>query len=294
MAIELTTPDPEQLHEVVRQLAAWQRSGEPLQLHPGDIGWFCRLGRQRAADAVRTWHADGRLAAVGLLDGPDQLRLTTAPELRAAADLADAMAGDILDPARGVLPAGAAAVELPNGALLDARLGDAGWSVGEAWTPLERDLAEAVDGQRGEHPLRIVEVDGADAALVSAWAAVQRSAFDTAAAVEERWYAMATGAPFGDARCLLGFDGDEPAAGVIAWSAGEGRPGLIEPMGVHVAHRGRGHGRAITLAAAAALRELGASSAQVCTERARVAAVATYRSAGFVPQEDRFDRSRDA
>ncbi|SFS07596.1 Acetyltransferase (GNAT) family protein [Agrococcus baldri] len=294
MAIDLATPDPDQLPEAVRQLASWQCSAEPLQLHPGDIGWFWRLGTDRTADAVRTWHADGRLVAVGLLDGADQLRVTTAPDMRADATLADAMAGDIVHPERGVLPASAVAVEVPNGALLDARLDAAGWAVGEPWTPLERDLTEPVERTAGGHPLRIVAVDGTDAALVSAWAAVQRSAFDTSAAVDERWYAMADGTPFEDARCLLGFDGDEAAAGIIAWSAGAGRPGVIEPMGVHAAHRGRGHARAITLAAAAALRELGASSAQVCTESARVAAVATYRSAGFLPQDERFDRTREA
>lgn len=294
MTIELATPDIDGLHEAVRQLASWQRSGEPLQLHPGDLGWFWRLGEQRTADAVRIWRADGQLAAVGLLDGADLLRVTTAPQLRQDAALAAAIVDDIVRPERGALPAGEASVEAPTGALLDAQLAEAGWSSGEAWTPLERDLAEPVEVAQGEALLRIVEVDGTDAALVSAWAAVQRSAFDAAAAVDERWYTMATGAPFGDARCLLGFDGDAAAAGIIAWSAGAGRPGLIEPMGVHQDHRGRGHARAITLAAAAALRELGASSAQVCTESERTGAVATYRSAGFLPHAERRDRSRDA
>lgn len=294
MTIALATPDAEGLLQAVRALATWQRTGEPLQLHPGDIGWFWRLGGERAADAVRTWSADGTIVAVGLLDGDDMLRVTTAPALRQDAALATAMADDIARPERGVLPEGAAYVEVPSGALLDARLAEHGWAVGEGWTPLERDLSAAVELPRGERQLRIVEVDGSDAAVVTAWAAVQRSAFDAPAAVDERWYAMAEGAPFVDARCLLGYDGDEPAAGIIAWSAGEGRPGIIEPMGVHAAHRGRGHARAITLAAAAALRELGASSAQVCTESDRTAAIATYRSAGFEPMPERFDRSRSA
>lgn len=294
MTIALATPDLDGLLEAVRQLASWQRSGEPLQLHPGDIGWFRRLGAEKTTDAVRTWSAHGTIVAVGLLDGADLLRVTTAPELRQDAALAAAMVGDIVRPERGVLPAGDASIEVPTGSRLDVRLADAGWSVGEAWTPLERDLAAPVELSQGEHPLRIVQVDGADAALVSAWAAVQRSAFDTTAAVDERWYEMAAGASFGDARCLLGFDDDAAAAGIIAWSAGAGRPGVIEPMGVHAEHRGRGHARAITLAAAAALRELGASSAQVCTESERLGAVATYRSAGFEPQPQRFDRAREA
>ncbi|NUT99230.1 MAG: GNAT family N-acetyltransferase, partial [Saccharothrix sp.] len=64
-------------------------------------------------------------------------------------------------------------------------------------------------------------------------------------------------------------------------SAGPGRPGLLEPMGVHRDHRGHGYGKAITVAAAAALRDMGSSSALVCTPSSNVGAVATYRSAGF-------------
>ena len=65
------------------------------------------------------------------------------------------------------------------------------------------------------------------------------------------------------------------------WSAGPGRPGLLEPVGAHGDHRGHGYGRAISVAAAATLRELGSSSALVCTPSSNVAAVATYASAGF-------------
>ncbi|WP_369267690.1 GNAT family N-acetyltransferase, partial [Streptomyces harbinensis] len=70
-------------------------------------------------------------------------------------------------------------------------------------------------------------------------------------------------------------------------------PGLLEPMAVHRDHRRRGHGRAITLAAAAALRALGASSAFVCTPTANTAAVATYTAAGFRPLPVTRDSRRD-
>ena len=65
------------------------------------------------------------------------------------------------------------------------------------------------------------------------------------------------------------------------WSAGPGRQGLLEPLGVHHDHRGHGYGTAITLAAAAALREMGASAALVATPSANLAGVATYAAAGF-------------
>ena len=79
-----------------------------------------------------------------------------------------------------------------------------------------------------------------------------------------------------------GYDGqDNAVAAVTVWSAGPGRPGLLEPVGVHRDHRGHRYGTAISLAAAAALRDLGSSSAMVATSSSNQAAVATYASAGF-------------
>ena len=104
---------------------------------------------------------------------------------------------------------------------------------------------------------------------------------------------MARGPFYGDARSLAAFDENDDAVAVAAvWSAGPGRPGLLEPMGVHRGHRGHGHGTAITLAAVACLRELGASSARVAVESANVGAVATYASAGFTPSADVADLRR--
>lgn len=80
---------------------------------------------------------------------------------------------------------------------------------------------------------------------------------------------------------LVAYDDRGGAAAVTVWSAGSGRPGLLEPMGVHRHHRRHGYGTAITLAAAAALRELGSSSAIVCTQSSNEGAVATYGAAGF-------------
>ncbi|WP_062646156.1 GNAT family N-acetyltransferase [Streptomyces maremycinicus] len=72
------------------------------------------------------------------------------------------------------------------------------------------------------------------------------------------------------------------------------RAALLEPMGVHRDHRGRGHGRAMGVAAARALRELGASSALVRTPSANVAAVATHRAGGFHRLPETRDLNRDA
>ena len=105
----------------------------------------------------------------------------------------------------------------------------------------------------------------------------------------------AAGLPYADARCLVAYDDRGNAvAAVTVWSAGPGKPGLLEPMGVHRDHSGHGFGKAITVAAAAALRELGSSSAIVCTPSSNVGAVATYKSAGFKERPEVRDRYRDA
>ena len=123
--------------------------------------------------------------------------------------------------------------------------------------------------------------------------AVQRASFDRSTFTDERWHAMAAGLPYADARCLVAYDDPGNAvAAVTVWSAGPGRPGLLEPMGVHRDHRGHGYGNAITVAAAGALQDLGSSSAIVCTPSVNVGAVATYKSAGFQQLAEIRDRYR--
>ena len=137
-----------------------------------------------------------------------------------------------------------------------------------------------------------IEVIGPEPAYVRT--AVQRAWFNRSTFTDERWYAMAAGLPYTDARCLVAYDDQGNAvAAVTVWSAGPGKPGLLEPMGVHREHRSHGYGKAITVAAAAALQELGSSSAMVCTPSANGGAVATYRSAGFQQLPERRDRYRD-
>ncbi|MFE7129960.1 GNAT family N-acetyltransferase [Streptomyces sp. NPDC057638] len=288
MTITLETPGADRLDEAVTALRRWQDDRAPLHLHPGDLGWFWRYGTAATATAVRTWTRDGRVLAVGLLDGPGLLRLTTAPDARRDEELARRLAADITGPERGVLPAGKANVEAPMDALLHASLHEEGWDTDEPWTPLRRDLGAPVP----DPGLRIEQV-GPERA--HAFADVIRASFDGSRFTADRWHAMAAGTPYTDARSLLAYDDrGEAVAAVTVWSAGPGRPGLLEPMGVHRAHRGHGHGTAITLAAAATLRQLGSSSALVNTPSANTAAIATYRSAGFHPGPETRDRCRDA
>ncbi|HEY4571891.1 MAG TPA: GNAT family N-acetyltransferase [Kribbella sp.] len=286
MAIVLSTPGEDGLVAAVDALREWQYDDAPMQLHPGDVGWFWRFGAEATAAATRTWSRDGRILAVGLLDGPALVRLTTAPDAQQEEDLARQVADDVSQPERGVLPAGAASVEAPTGALVHDALHQRGWDPGEAWTPLRRDLTEPVVA-----PHLRIETVGPDRAGVRT--AVHRASFDRSTFTDDRWRAMAGGRPYADARCLVAYDEqDNAVAAVTVWSAGPGRPGLIEPLGVHWQYRGRGYGKAVTVAAAAALQRLGSSSAIVCTPSANVSGVAAYRAAGFQQLPERRDRHR--
>ncbi|WP_086821556.1 N-acetyltransferase [Allokutzneria sp. NRRL B-24872] len=274
MTIVLDTPDVDGLSVAVNALRGWQRD-RAMQLHPGDIGWFWRFGAETTAGAVRTWSRDGRVLAVGLLDGSTLLRITIAADVQQDEELVRRLVEDVTEPERGVLPAGKVNIEAPMGVLLHSLLAEQGWQTDEPWTPLSRDLAEPVKA-----PDLRIEIAGQEQAEL--WAEVLRASFEGSTFAAEKWHAMSAGTPYADARSLIGYDEQDAAVGVVTvWSAGPGLPGLIEPMGVHNDHRGRGHGRAITVAAAAALQEMGSSSALVATPTSNVGAVATYASAGF-------------
>lgn len=285
--LTLRTPDPDGLGEVVTALREWQRDDAPVQLHPGDLGWFWRLGTDATAAALRIWADGTRPLAIGLLDGADTLRLTVAPDVWRDDALADQVVADVVDPDRGVLPAGTVSVETPDGTRIRERLADAGWDAGEPWTPLRRDLA----GPVLDPDLRVEPVS---AERGSEYTAVVRSAFGSAPTTDDRFGAMASGIPFADAACLFGVVDDVVVGAITVWSAGPGRPGLIEPLAVHADHRRRGHGVALCIAGAAALRRLGSSSALVCTPSALTGAVATYLAAGFERLPERLDRTRAA
>ncbi|WP_225731110.1 MULTISPECIES: N-acetyltransferase [unclassified Nocardia] len=287
MAIVLGTPGVDGLSEPVGALREWQYDGAPIQLHPGDLCWFWRFGAQATAAAVRTWRREGRILAVGLLDGPTLLRLAIAPDAALDEELARQLVEDVTAPERGVLIEGQACVAAPTDALVRDLLSGGGWNADEPWTPLRRDLTEPVPD-----PGVRIEVIGPEQAHVRT--AVQRASFDGSTFTGERWHAMAAGLPYADARCLVAYDDQgEAVAAVTVWSAGPAKPGLLEPMGVHRKYRGHGYGKAITVAAAAALQELGSSSAIVCTPSSNIGAVATYKSAGFQQLSEIRDQCRD-
>lgn len=283
----MSTPDVVGLGDVLAALRDWQRDDAPIQLHPGDLGWYWRFGAEVVAAALRTWSRNGVLLAVGFLDGPGVLRMTIAPEVWRDDAFARALLADVSDPHRGVLPSGPASVEVPDGTRLQGVMTERGFGHGDAWTPLRLDLGAPVP----QTDVRTEVVTSAE--QVRECTAVHRAAWGSAGFTDEHWHRMAAGPTFAEARCLLARDRTGSAvATVTAWGAGPGRPALVEPLGVHPDFRRRGHGAAICRAAAAALRDLGSSSMLVCTPSTLRSAVATYEAAGFRQLPDRLDLVR--
>ena len=174
-------------------------------------------------------------------------------------ELALAMTADIVRPERGVLPAGSANVEAPARALLQETLAGEGWDQDEPWAQLHLDLRVVADGSA-------LRVEAVRPGRIGDWVDVERSAFATSRFTEGHWHDMVAGPASTRARYLIGYDHhDSPVAVIAVWSAGPGRPGIIEPRGVHVGHRGLGYGRSITLAGTRTLQDLGASSVMVAT-----------------------------
>lgn len=308
------TPAAADLTSVLRVLASWQHDGAALQLHPGDLGWHGARGPAATAAALRCWEVGGVVRVIGLLDGPGLIRLGVDPEAADDEVLAAQVARDLGDPDAGVLPAGDASAEARAPGALPDLLSAEGWTAGDRWTPFRHDLASrdlGGDGARepdsrdpdsqgpgapGPDDDLTVETVSADRPeQVAERAAVQRAGFPGSIFAPDHWRTLAAGPAYGRARCLLGRDATGTAVAVATvWSAGPGRPGLLEPVAVHPEHRGRGHGRGITRAALRALADLGASSALVCCESDNRAAVAAYASAGMRPDPEVADLARPA
>lgn len=281
MSVAMQSGTPALLDDVVEAVASWQQEGAPVQVHPGDLGWNWGFGSEALAREVRLWWRGGTILAAGMVDAKDGLiRMAIAPSVDSDEAFARQLLADLVDPGRGVLPADGGVVEARFGAAFRDLLHRSGWVADEPWTPLRRELTDPVEdcGLR----IEVLDADHVDERILQDRVAVGRASFPNSTFSSQRWRAMAASSAYRRARCLVAYDEDGAAvAATTVWSAGPGRPGLIEPLGAHPDHRGRGHGRAITLAAVAALQQMGSSSATVCTPSSNVAGVAAYISAGF-------------
>lgn len=271
----MTTPSIAQLPSIIESVASWQYEGSPIQVHPGDLGWYERFGAESLAGALRVWSRDGDTVAVGFLDESELIRMAIAPAIHDDDGIASDIADDFVDSLGELLPAGSGIVEARCGDALQRTLTDRGWTADDPWVPLYRDLTPPV-------PSSSLQMEVVRPGLIEDRVMVEASAFPGSSLSSDRWHQMANGHAYRNAKCLVGYDTDGAAvAATTVWSAGRNRPGVIEPLGVHADHRGRGHGVAMVLAAAEEMRQMGCSSATVATPSSNTAAVATYRAAGF-------------
>lgn len=288
VSITLETSARADLPLIANHLSAWQTDPWAGHLHPGDLGWHSSVGSELMAADLRFWTRDGSPVAVGMLDGSEVLRMAVDPSAADDEHVAARIFRDLTDLQSGLFLSGEAVVEARGARALRALLRANGWADDEPWTPLTLDLSGELDVQRLERANLRVERVGPDAAddwTSIHWSAFRGTPFDEHARERfvTRWVTLMRG-PFSDrAHSLIGYDSEGvPVAVTTVWTAGHGRPGLIEPMGVHREHHGRGYGVAISLAGALALRDAGASSAAVVAENSNPAALATYLSTGFL------------
>ncbi len=294
MDMKVRTPAVDELDQIFRVLKRWQCDEGPLHLHPGDLGWYSLRGAAASAAATRVWSCGDTALAIALIDGTQLLRFAMDPAWHEDESLARRIVADVSEPAMGVLDAGSATIEARGASALSGQLAKEGWLPDEPWTPFRRDLTAPVE-------VAALRIETVDPDRTDEWVSVHWSAFRGTPMPDKRrrnfvngWRAAAEGPFFDSARVLSLYDDSDAVAVAAVWSAGPGSPGLIEPMGVHQEHRGRGYGTMMTRAAAAALREMGSSSATVCAESSNVGAVSTYLAAGFTAYPEVTDWRRDA
>lgn len=291
MTITLHAGTIDALPEVVDEVSSWQ-DGRSVQVHPGDLGWNSSFGAQVLADDLRLWRRDGQLVAIGMVDSDSAvIRMSIDPQVDEDEAVAAQIRADLSDPDRGVLPADRGIVEARFGTAFRDLLADSGWRPGEPWTPLRRSLATPVE----DCGVRVVTIDASttNEQLIRDRVSVQRASFPKSTFTIERWHAMAASPAYRNACCLIAYDADGHAvSAATVWSAGQGRAGLIEPLGAHHEYRGHGYGRAITLADSSQLAAMGASRVLVCTPAENTIGVAAYQSAGFekLPDVPDFER----
>jgi len=243
--ITLITPSTHDLPRVVAALASFQRNdGGPAQLHPGDLGWNQKDGPDGVTRSVRVWERDDEPIVIGMLDTDlSVIRLAVSPAVADADEVALRLADDL--DGRGILTTDAASAEVRYGAAVQRILRVRGWTDGDGWACFTSDLT----GPIPDHGLRLAAVDGAaaeppDPVVVKDIVTAHRAAWERSTFTTDKWHLMAAGPAFRQARFRLLYAADVPVATAAVWSAGRGRPGLIESLGVDRDHRGHGFGRA--------------------------------------------------
>ena len=280
MTVERLSLARADLPVVVATLREWEATGGcPGGLHVGDVGWHARLPDDQLDGTLEAYVRDGEWVAFAVVE-PGLVRPRLAPTSAFDPDVAEALA-EAVDAVAGPEVFSDADPGTPFRAALAAR----GWATEpESWVCLYRALTAADSAVEDPLTAATSASGAAGAAAVADRVAVQRAAFDGSTFTIEAWHRMAAGPGFQQGLDLLRrTPSGEPAAACTAWPSRPGACAILEPVGTHREHQGQGHGKAVVLAAVAALARAGASGVCVHTPTDNAAAVAAYVSCGLRP-----------
>lgn len=254
---------------------AWEpRHSFSGQLHVGDVGWYLRLDDTTVNAGLHVWRGeDGKVAAVGLQHGDAMLLTAIQPRRRYDVELGEQMADD----ATTLLSAADGYLDAPQPSAVRTELARRGWDLDpDPWPILYRSLT-ASDRDRIDPDATTVS----DAGLARDRLALQQAMFENSKSDSHSWGRMRDLTSYRPDLDVMIRQGDGYVAAATGWWAGEGKCGLLEPVGSHRDHRGRGYGRRVVLATLSALAVVGASGAAVFTPGSNKAALQLYRSCGF-------------
>lgn len=275
MTVAVETVPPAGAGELICALKEWAPPRCYVTgLHAGDVGWQLRMSDPDDDGGFVAVRDTGELVAVALHDSPSAFRPLVRPDRIFDSAVAEALAAYV----EGMPHDADAYTDAVTGSAYRSLLSAAGWQLDpDPWVVLYRALS-AVDGQFADALCSTLATEQDVIDRVG----VQRAAFAGSTFTVQRWHQMAAGPGFDPAyEYLRRSAAGAPVAAATGWSAGPGKCGILEPVGTHPDHAGVGHGKAVSMAAIAALARGGASGVTVHTPASNEAAVRTYESCGL-------------
>ena len=247
--------------------------------HPGQLAWSVgyALPEDLEHGPVRLWYDGGELAAYAWLEDPTWAEVCVHPS---AAALVPEVAAWLAENADGELTT---MIDEDEAWLVEGLVA-AGWSLTRdaPWmTQHSLDLAELPPVPRVPgYSFRAIEPDEA-----AARAACHRGAWEGSKVSEAAYRRLTTIPPYRTTLDWVAIHGGEMVSSALLWWDEATGSVLVEPVGTHPAHAGRGLAAAVSLAALTAARGLGATRGLVIPrgDDDYPAPGRVYRSIGFRP-----------
>jgi ribosomal protein S18 acetylase RimI-like enzyme len=268
-----------------------RRPGGTAYWHPGDVAW--RLFGRTDADPranIRLWH-DGRgsLRAVAWFEPPDHVEFNALDGEEAVFDELLAWAAtrrrELGVDARGVTPLAVETTSLEDDAIRLRALARHGFTRADRYAQrLRRSLADALPDAAVPAGMRLRHATAND---ITERVAVHRDAWSVwgPSGMTAGTYGLVRDAPSYDETLDIVIEATDGtfAACCIAWADEPTGTACFEPVGTRPRYAGQGCGKAVVVEALHRLKERGIHTAFVGTASINGAALALYRSCGFVP-----------